>query len=306
MPLLTTSRVPAGFTETAAPANGITINYVRGGAGPALVLLHGYPQTWYMWRKVLPALAEHFTVIAPDLRGSGGSDAPTNGYGKSILAEDIHQLLVGLDLADEVSLVGHDIGTMVAYAYAAAHRDSTSRLVLIEAPLADESLYQFPSLTAQGPGLWNFGFFNLQNGLPERMLAGREDTWVGGFVDWLEVVKGGVDEQAIAEYAAHLRQPGHTRASFEYFRAFDADVAETIHHRDTPLTIPVLAIGAEGTMGQMVHDQVVSYATDVTGDLAPTGHWVAEEDAAYLTARLLAFLADDHATPEAPNAMTTA
>jgi pimeloyl-ACP methyl ester carboxylesterase len=306
MPLLTTSRVPADFTETTALANGITINYVRGGVGPTLVLLHGYPQTWYMWRKVLPALAEHFTVIAPDLRGSGGSDAPTDGYGKSILAEDVHQLLVGLDLADEVSVVGHDIGTMVAYAYAAAHRDSTSRLVLIEAPLPDESLYELPSLTAQAPGLWNFGFFALQNGLPERMLAGREDIWVDGFVDWLEVVKGGVDEQAIAEYAAQLRQPGHTRASFEYFRAFHADVAETIHHRDRPLIIPVLAIGAAGTMGQMVHDQVVRYATDVTGDIAPTGHWVAEEDPAYLTARMLTFLTDDHATPGAHNVTATA
>jgi pimeloyl-ACP methyl ester carboxylesterase len=306
MPILTTSRVPADFTETTAPANGITINYVRGGAGPTLVLLHGYPQTWYMWRKVLPALAEHFTVIAPDLRGSGGSDAPTDGYGKSILAEDVHQLLVGLDLADEVSVVGHDIGTMVAYAYAAAHRDSTSRLVLIEAPLADESVYELPSLTAQGPGLWNFGFFSLQNGLPERMVAGREDAWVDGFVDWLEVVKGGVDEQAIAEYAAQLRQPGHTRASFEYFRAFHADVVETIRHRDRPLTMPVPAIGAKGTMGQMVQDQVVRYATDVTGHIAPTGHWVAEEDPAYLTARLLAFLADDDAMPGAHDVTATA
>ena len=152
MPLLTTSRIPADFAETTAPANGITINYVRGGAGPTLVLLHGYPQTWYMWRKVLPALAAHFTVIAPDLRGAGGSDAPADGYGKSVLAEDVHQLLVGLDLADEVSVVGHDIGTMVAYAYAAAHRDSTRRLVLIDSPLADESLYEFPSLTATGSG----------------------------------------------------------------------------------------------------------------------------------------------------------
>jgi pimeloyl-ACP methyl ester carboxylesterase len=305
MPLLTTSRIPADFTETTAPANGITINYVRGGAGPTLLLLHGYPQTWYMWRKVLPELAQHFTVIAPDLRGSGGSDAPTDGYAKSILAEDVHQLLVGLDLADEVSVVGHDIGAMVAYAYAAAHRDSTSRLVLIDAPLADESLYELPSLTAQGPGLWNFGFFALQNGLPERMLAGREDAWVDGFVDWLEVVKGGVDEQAIAEYAAQLRQPGHTRASFEYFRAFHVDAAETIHHRDRPLIIPVLAIGAEGTMGQMVYDQVVRYATDVTGHIAPTGHWVAEEAPAFLTARLLTFLTDDRATPGVHNVIAT-
>ena len=156
------------------------------------------------------------------------------------------------------------------------------------------------------PGLWNFGFFTLQNGLPERMLAGHEDAWVDGFVDWLEVVKGGVDEQAIAEYAAQLRQPGHTRASFEYFRTMQADVAETIHHRDRPLTIPVLAIGAEGTLGQMVHDQVVRYATDVTGDLAPTGHWVAEEDPAYLSARLLAFLSSEDARSETHNAMATA
>ena len=150
MPQLTTSRVPVGFAEATAPANGITMNYVRGGAGPTLVLLHGYPQTWYMWRKVLPAVAEHFTVIAPDLRGAGGSDAPTDGYTKSSLAEDVRDLLVGLGLAEQVSVVGHDIGTMVAYAYAAAHRDSTSRLVLIEAPLADETLYQFPSLCPSG------------------------------------------------------------------------------------------------------------------------------------------------------------
>jgi pimeloyl-ACP methyl ester carboxylesterase len=306
MPQLTTTRVPDGFSEATAAANGITMNYVCGGTGPTLVLLHGYPQTWYMWRKLLPAMAEHFTVIAPDLRGAGGSDAPTDGYTKSGLAADVHDLLVGLGLAEQVSVVGHDIGTMVAYAYAAAHRDSISRLVLIDAPLADETLYQLPSITPQGPGFWNFGFFTLQNGLPERMLAGREDTWVDGFVDWLEVVKGGVDEQAIAEYAAQLRLPGHTRGSFEYFRAMDADVAETIHQRDKPLTMPVLAIGAEGTFGQKIYDQVVNYATNVTGDIAPTGHWVAEEDPAYLTARLLDFLSDDHASPDAHDAMATA
>jgi pimeloyl-ACP methyl ester carboxylesterase len=306
MPQLTTSRVPIGFVEATAPASGITINYVRGGTGPTLLLVHGYPQTWYMWRKVLPALAEHFTVIAPDLRGAGGSDAPADGYTKSGLAEDIHDLLVGLGLSEQVSVVGHDIGAMVAYAYAAAHRDSTSRLVLIDAPLADETLYQLPSLTPQGPGLWNFGFFTLQNGLPERMVGGREETWVDGFVDWLEVVEGGVDEQAIAEYAAQLRQPGHTRASFDYFRTMHADAAETIRHREEPLTIPVLAIGAEGTMGRMVYDQVVNYATNVTGAVAPTGHWVAEEDPAFLAARLLDFLSDDQASRDAQDAMATA
>jgi pimeloyl-ACP methyl ester carboxylesterase len=291
MPQLTTSAVPAGFTEAAAQANGITVNYVRGGSGPTVVLLHGYPQTWYMWRKVMPALGEHFTVIAPDLRGSGNSDAPAGGYDKATLAEDIHQLLAGLGLAGQVSIVGHDIGTLVAYAYAAAHRDSTRRLVLTEAPLPDEGLYQFPSLTPQGPGLWNFGFFALGNGLPERMVAGREDTWVEGFVDWMELVKGGVGRQAAAEYAAHLRQPGHTRATFEYFRTFHGDVADTIRHRNTLLTMPVLALGAEGTLGQAVPGQVSAYAKDVTGAIVPSGHWIAEEIPDDLTGRLLAFLA---------------
>lgn len=290
MPQLGTSSVPTGFTETAAHANGITVNYVRGGSGPTLVLLHGYPQTWYLWRKVMPALAEHFTVIAPDLRGSGGSDAPTDGYDKTTLAEDVHQLLVGLGLAEHVSLVGHDIGTLVAYAYAAAHRDSTERLVLMEAPMADERIYQFPSITPQGPGLWNFGFFTLNNGLPERMLTEREDRWVAGFVDWLEVVKGGVGEQAVAEYAAHLREPGHTRATFEYFRTLGTDIADNVRHRETPLAMPVLAIGAEAVLGQVVADQLTGYAKDVTSEIVPSGHWIAEEIPDRLTTTLLAFL----------------
>jgi pimeloyl-ACP methyl ester carboxylesterase len=290
MPQLATSTVPAGFTETTAHANGIVVNYVRGGTGPTLVLLHGYPQTWYMWRKVMPALAEQFTVIAPDLRGSGGSEAPTGGYDKATLAEDVHQLLAELGLTENVSLVGHDIGTLVAYAYAAAHRDSTRRLVLMEAPMADERIYQFPSITPQGPGLWNFGFFVLSNGLPEQMLAEREDTWVAGFVDWLEVVKGAVGKQAIAEYAAHLRVPGHTPATFKYFRTMDTDVADNARHRDTPLSMPVLAIGAEAVLGKVVADQVSSYATDVTSQLVPSGHWIAEEIPDHLTASLLAFL----------------
>jgi len=294
MPLLDTSRLPAGFQETALEVNGVTINYAHGGSGPALVLLHGYPQTWYMWRKVMPALVERFTVIAPDLRGSGGSDAPATGYDKATLADDVHELLVKLELADGVSLVGHDIGTLVAYVYASAHPESTRQLVVIDAPLPDESIYEFPSLTAGGPGLWNFGFFTLENGLPERMLAGREDTWVRGFVDWMEVVKGGVGDEAIAEYAQQLRRPGHTRASFEYFRTLPADIAYTTEHH-TALPMPVLAVGAEATLADIVRAQLTNYAADVTGEIAPTGHWVAEENPEWLTAVLLDFFTSHEA-----------
>jgi pimeloyl-ACP methyl ester carboxylesterase len=290
MTKLSTSAIPEGFTETTARANGITLNYAIGGTGPAVVLLHGYPQTWYMWRKVMTALAEQYTVIAPDLRGSGGSDAPATGYDKATLAEDVHQLLAALGHADQVSLVGHDVGAIVSYAYAAAHRDSVRRLTLLEAPQIDESLYQFPSVTPTGPGLWNFGFFMLDNGLPERMVAGREDVWVAGFVDWLEVVKGAVDPHATAEYAAHLRRPGHLEASYAYFRTFPRDVEDTIRNRETPLSMPVLAIGGEGALGQAIPDQARMYAGNVTGAVFPCGHWIAEESPELLLKHLLPFL----------------
>ena len=113
MTQLSTSRIPEGFTEKTARANGVTLNYAIGGTGPTVLLLHGYPQTWYMWRKVMPALASQYTVIVPDLRGSGGSDAPATGYDKATLADDIHQLLLAIGHADQVNVVGHDVGTMV-------------------------------------------------------------------------------------------------------------------------------------------------------------------------------------------------
>jgi pimeloyl-ACP methyl ester carboxylesterase len=212
------------------------------------------------------------------------------GYDKATLAEDVHQLLVALGLEEHVNVVGHDIGTMVAYAYAAAHRSSTRRLVLLEAPRVDEMAYQVPAWTEAGPGLWNFGFFTLDNGLPEHMVSGREDTWVAGFVDWLEVVKGAVDSGAVAEYAAHLRRPGHLAASYAYFRTFHRDVEETIRNREKPLAMPVLAIGGEGALGQVIPDQAQRYAGDVTGAVLPCGHWVAEESPELLLKHLLPFL----------------
>ena len=109
----------------------------------------------------------------------------------------------------------------------------------------------------------------LDNGLPERIVSGREDTWIAGFVDWLEVVKGAVDPDAVAEYAAHLRRPGHLGASYAYFRTFHGDAEATIRHRETPLAMPVLAIGGEGALGKAIPDQMQLYAGDVTGAVFP-------------------------------------
>ncbi|MEV4400043.1 alpha/beta hydrolase [Nonomuraea sp. NPDC049607] len=285
-------RLPAGFQEKKVRVGDVAINYVRGGRGPTLVLLHGYPQTWYTWREVLPELAEHYTVIAPDLRGAGRSDAPAGGYDKKTLAADVHGLLTELGLNRKIRLVGHDIGTMVAYAYAAAHPRDVTRLVLSEAPIPDKSLFTFPSLTAKGPGFWNFGYFSLTNGLPERMVKGREEQWVESFADSLEVKKNGVGDEQVREYARYLRDDAHLRASFDWFRALPEDVADNRVYGAKKLTMPVLAIGARGSLGDFVPAQVRRYAKDVTGIVVEnSGHWVFEEQPRQLTRTLLRFLA---------------
>ncbi|MFG1900276.1 alpha/beta fold hydrolase [Micromonospora carbonacea] len=284
-------RVPAGFTEQRTRVGAVAINYVRGGRGPTLVLLHGYPQCWRMWRGLLPELADSYHVIAPDLRGFGDSDAPPGGYDKKTLAADLHGLLTDLGLAGGIRLVGHDVGTMVAYAYAAAHPDQVSRLVLTEAPIPDESIYAFPALTAAGPGVWNFGFFNLANGLPEKLVAGREPLWVDRFTDSIMVHKGSIGAGDIEEYARHLRDPAHLRASFAYFRAFGQDVVDNAAYRKRPLPMPVLAVGAAASLGGQVADQVRRYARRVEGRVVEDcGHWLFEERPAELTALLLPFL----------------
>ncbi|MER5643424.1 alpha/beta hydrolase [Streptosporangium sp. NPDC002524] len=284
-------RVPAGFRERRAQVGDVAINYVRGGHGPTLVLLHGYPQTWYTWREVLPELAKHYTVIAPDLRGAGKSDAPAGGYDKKTLAADVHGLLTTLGLKRDIRLVGHDIGTMVAYAYAAAHPGDVTKLVLSEAPIPDKTLYTFPSLTPKGPGFWNFGYFSLTNGLPERMVDGREEQWVERFVDSLEVKKNGVSDKQVREYARYLRDDAHLRASFEWFRAFPQDVADNRAYGAKKLTMPVLAIGARGSLGDSVPAQVRRYARHVTGTvIEDSGHWIFEEHPEQLTSALLRFL----------------
>lgn len=280
-----------GFTQGSAQVGDVRINYLRGGDGPTLVLLHGYPQTCYMWRKVMPAFAEHYTVVAPDLRGAGASDAPAHGYDKKTLAADVDGLLGQLALDHDVRVVGHDVGTMVGYAYAAAHPDRVRRLVLTEAPIPDESIYQLPALTPRGPGAWNFGFFTAPGGFAEQTVTGREQAWVQGFIGAMAVRPETIGADAIDEYSRCLRDADHLRASFEYFRALPQDVADNAEAGHTKLAMPVLALGAEASFADAVQQQVSRYATDVEGGVVDqSGHWLFEERPDELTRRLLDFL----------------
>jgi pimeloyl-ACP methyl ester carboxylesterase len=284
---------PPGFTEQKTSAGGIGINYVRGGHGPTLLLVAGYPQTWYAWDDILPELAKHYTVVAPDLPGSGGSDAPagTAAYSKKAMAGDLYQLLAKLGLDKNVRVVGHDIGTMVAYSYAAAHPMDVTRLVLSEAPIPDQSIYSYPALTAKGPGLWWFGLFNEPDGLAENLMAGKAKVWVTQSMPTLEVVKGALTQCDLAIYTRNLEQPGHMQATINWFATFPQDIKNDAAYQKTKLTMPVMAIGASNSLGSSVPNQVRRYAANVTSVVFPdSGHWIYEEHPAQSAKLLLGFL----------------
>jgi pimeloyl-ACP methyl ester carboxylesterase len=284
---------PAGFTEQKVKVNGIGINYVRGGHGPTLLLLHGYPESWYEWDAILPALARHYTVVAPDLPGAGDSDAPADeaDYSKAAMAADVYGLMVKLGLSHNVRVVGHDIGTMVAYAYAAAHPHDVAKLVLSEAPIPDSSIYSYAALTANGPGLWWFGLFNDPGTLAYDLMKGKEKVWVTESIPVLEVVKNSISQCELALYTHNLEKPGHLQATIDWFSTLPQDVKNTTVEGKTKLTMPVLAIGGSASLGSSVPDQVRKYATNVTGVVIPdTGHWLYEERPATLTSLLLKFM----------------
>ena len=282
---------PVGFVEKKVTVNGIGINYVKGGHGPTLLLIHGYPESWYEWIDVLPALAQHYTVVAPDLPGAGDSDAPAPvaDYTKTAMAAEVYALMVKLGLSHNVRVVGHDIGTMVAYSYAAAHAADVDKLVLSEAPLPDSSIYTFPALSRTGPGLWWFGLFNEPQALSLGLMTGKEQVWTTQSMPTLEVVKGALTQCDLAIAAHDLEKPGHLRATIEWFTALPQDVTDQTSY--PKLTMPVLAIGSSKVFGSLVATQAGKYATTVTGlVITDSGHWLYEEQPTEMTTDLLKFL----------------
>lgn len=283
-------RLPEGFTEQQTNVDGVMINYVSGGAGPTVLLLHGYPQTWYAWREVLPELAQRYTVVAPDLRGAGDSDAPASGYDKKTLAGDMHRLLDQLRLDGAVRVVGHDIGAMVAYTFAAQHPDRVERLVFCEAVIPDEGIYRMPVLTPEGPGHWNFGLFQVPD-FPESLVTGRELGWLRGYMLPQARRPEAIDEQSLQEYARCLSDGAHLTASFGPFRALVHDMADMAEYAKTRLPMPVLAIGASDSLGDSVGAQLTRYAENVrTIVINDAGHYLFDEQPEELMRYVVDFL----------------
>lgn len=278
------------FTHHTASTNGIQLHYVRAGQGDPLVLLHGYPETWYAWRKVIPELAKHYTVIAPDLRGLGDSEKPESGFDKRTVTEDIYQLIQQLGFS-RIFLVGHDYGGSTAYVFAAEHPEMVRRLAVIECAPAGLVDHDVIPLT-EGGGMW-FRCFHLVPELPEALVAGRERLYLTWFYQHFSRQPDAIAEAEIDEYVRTYSLPGGMRSAFEYYRTYFEDTKHGQEYRKTKLTMPVLAIGADSVYGTAVQQYMEQAAIDVRGVvIEDCGHFVAEEQPVILTQQLLNFLED--------------
>lgn len=280
----------ATFSHHTTMVNDVRLHYVIGGQGEPVVLLHGWPQTWYEWRALMPALAERYTVIAPDMRGLGDSGKPLSGYDARSVAADIHALVEQLGFSD-VRLVGHDLGGWVAYAYAAAHRDQIRRLAVLEIIPPDEPIVQVTTLTPHG-SLWHFNFHFVRD-LPEALITGRERLYLSWFYRNAAYNPVAISETAIDEYVRCYSAEGGLRAGFEYYRALFTDIEQTREDAAIPLDMPVLALGGAVSFGQAMEAEWTKYAANVTAEVVPeAGHWIPEEQPALLAERLLAFFGE--------------
>ncbi len=268
-----------------AMVNGINIHYTRTGHGSPVVLLHGFAQTSHMWRPLIAPLAKTHTVIAPDLRGAGGSEKPEAGYDKNAMASDIYGLVHQLGFK-HVQLVGHDIGLMVAYAYAAQHPDEVDGLVLMDAFLPGVGDWKNVWLMRD---MWHFRFYGET---PEKLVSGRERTYLDHFWnDFAADRERSVPEADRELYAEAYAQPGAMHAGFEWFKALEKDAADFAALSKTKLPMPVLVLTGEKASGRFLIDQARTVATNVNGVVVTgAGHWLIEEQPQQVIPQVVAFL----------------
>jgi len=268
-----------------ADVNGVRMHYLVAGKGDVVVLLHGYAQTSHMWRPLMAELAKKHTVIAPDLRGLGKSSIPEGGYTKTVMAQDVHALVRSLG-HQRIRIAGHDIGLMVAYAYAAQYPAEVDRIVLMDAFLPGVGNWKDVWLLRD---LWHFHFYGKT---PLALVAGRERTYFEHFWnDFAADPKQSISEADRRIYAASYAKPGGMQAGFEVFRAFEKDAEDFARFAKTPLPMPMLVLAGEKASGEFLIQQGRLAATNVEGVVVPgAGHWLMEEATAVVVPKLVEFL----------------
>jgi len=268
-----------------AEVNGVKLHYLFAGKGDPVVLLHGFAETSHMWLPLIAKLADQHTVIAPDLRGFGQSSAPPDGYTKAAMAQDIHALVKSLNY-DRIRLVGHDIGLMVAYAYAAQYSTEVDRLVLMEAFLPGVGDWNSVFLLRD---LWHFHFYGKT---PLALVTGRERIYLEHFWnDFAADPAKSVSEVDREFYANEYAKPDHMKAGMEVFRAFAKDAEDFAGFAKIKLSMPLLVLSGEKAGGPFLIEQGRMVATNVEGILVKgSGHWLMEEAPDQVIPKLVEFL----------------
>ena len=286
--------LPAGFTDTFTSryidAGGLRQHAVIGGEGPPLLLVHGWPENWYAWRLVMPALARDFEVIAVDQRGIGLTEKPGDGYDTGTLAGDLVALMDVLG-HERFAVVGHDTGYIISYALAADHPDRVARVALAEVPGPPLPPPQSPPMFVPEPDnnrLWHIPFNRVNDELTEQLVRGREDIFFG----YEFAIQGGgktLPDDALKYYFRLFSDPDVLRGGFGLYRAWDTTMAQNKERAATPLPMPVLAIGGADSWGELVGNLAADDKQIVV--IPGTGHWVAEQAPEEVLAALTAFLA---------------
>jgi pimeloyl-ACP methyl ester carboxylesterase len=279
--------MPSAITPQSkfAEVNGVKLHYLSAGTGDPVVLLHGFAETSHMWLPLIAELAGKHTVIAPDLRGFGQSSAPPDGYTKAAMAQDIHALVKSLNY-DRIHLVGHDIGLMVAYAYAAQYPREVDHLVLMEAFLPGVGDWNSVFLLRD---LWHFHFYGTT---PLALVTGRERIYLEHFWnDFAADPAKSVPEADRQFYASEYAKPDHMKAGMEVFRAFPQDAEDFAGFAKTKLSMPMLVLSGEKAGGPFLIEQGRMVADNVEGVLVKgSGHWLMEEAPDQVIPKLVEFL----------------
>ncbi|MCB4821405.1 alpha/beta fold hydrolase [Roseicella aerolata] len=269
----------------------VRLHYVTAGEGPAVLLLHGWPQTWHMWRHVMPGLAARYRVVAPDLRGLGDSSRPAGGYDKKTVAQDAWRLMTEVLGERRFFVAGHDWGGPTAFALAAQHRDAVRRMAIFDVPVPGDGTPVFHL------NRWHHGLHR-EPGLAEELLAGKEEVYLRFFYRSWGARPDAIEEAAQQEYLRAYRQPGAMRAGFEFYRATPQDERdnEGFLARDGKLPMPILCYGGATGRGRgpAALDSWRRVAMDVRGGIAEgCGHWIPEERPDWVLAELLAFFGEE-------------
>jgi len=292
-----------GFHHNMFESKGVRIHYVTAGTSPrnggddrTIVLLHGWPQTWWEWRLIMePLRSEGWFVVAPDYRGAGGSSKPPGGYDKQTMAGDIRALLSYLGVKSPITLVAHDLGMLVGYAYASLYPDEVERAVLMEAPIPGTETYERVLATTKfsEARLWHFHFHGAPDNAAETLIAGNEASYLRSFYVKLSANPDAISISDVERYIADYTAPGAMRAGLELYRAFekDADDNRRVLAEKGKLKMPVLGLGGTASFFLPVaKEMLLEVAENVTVQpIEDSGHWIAEEQPDALLRRFREF-----------------